>query len=260
MLETDKREQLFWDERAAATAPRVRYYGDLTNTPDRKIMALHRYALSLLGNVEGKKILDCGCGYGALSCHLAKRGARMTAIDVSPRSLAVAEEWFRRNQVIHLIDRRVVSLHDVSFEDESFDFIIGSCILHHLDLEEAMPKLRRLLKKDGRAVFVENNGSNPLLMFVRNKILAPLGMRRGSPDESPIDAGKFAIIRRHFPDARRHFPEMIFFRFVASFFFKDFGPLRRALERFDSVFARLLPFTSAWSYFGVIEMKKDVSR
>ena len=44
------------------------------------------------GGIEGKRILDIGCGTGLLSVKLAKQGAEVTGVDLSADMLAVAEE------------------------------------------------------------------------------------------------------------------------------------------------------------------------
>ncbi|MEK7389342.1 MAG: class I SAM-dependent methyltransferase [Elusimicrobiota bacterium] len=254
MQEVEGREQAFWDSRANHSFGGVRYYGDLVNTDDAKLINLHTYALGLLGSLEEKRILDCGCGYGALSCHLAKQGARVTAIDISAASVNHAQEWFRLNGVHDRIETRVGSLHELPFEDASFDIVVGSCILHHLDLRLFGAELRRVLKPGGRAVFVENNAKSRLLMFFRNRILTALNMRRGSSDESPMDEEKLDQLRAHFPGLRLHYPEMVFFRLGASFFFQDNGFIRKAMEALDSAVVRAFPSWGAYSYFDVIDI------
>ena len=44
------------------------------------------------GGIDGKRVLDIGCGTGLLSMKLAKQGAQVTGIDLSADMLAVAEE------------------------------------------------------------------------------------------------------------------------------------------------------------------------
>lgn len=256
MSEVEGRERTFWDSRADDVHGGVRYYGDLVNTEDAKLISLHRYALDLLGSLEGKRILDCGCGYGALSCHLAKRGAKVTAIDLSASSVSHARGWFRLNGVDDRIETRVGSLHELPFEDASFDFVVGSCILHHLDLRLFGPELRRVLRPGGKAVFVENNAKSRLLMFFRDKVLAALRLRRGSDDESPMDEEKVDRLRAFFPELRLHYPEMVFLRLGASFFFSDHALVRKTLETLDTLIARVFPASASYSYFDVIELDR----
>ena len=69
----------------------------------------------------------------------------------------------------------------MTFPAQHFDLVRGSGILHHLDLHRALTALTRVLKSDGRAVFFEPLGHNPLVNLYRR--LTP-GMR--SLDEHPL--------------------------------------------------------------------------
>jgi ubiquinone/menaquinone biosynthesis C-methylase UbiE len=59
-----------------------------------------------------------------------------------------------------------------TFPDNSFDLICGSSILHHLNLDKACAEIRRILRPDGGAVFIEPLGHNPLINMFRK--LTPL--------------------------------------------------------------------------------------
>ena len=100
------------------------------------------------------RILDAGCGTGVSTdylCHL-NPGSRVLAVDISPGTLAVAEERTRRSgaagRVRELrIDRR--SLLDLDGEGE-FDYINSVGVLHHLDRpEEGLRSLARRLAPKG---------------------------------------------------------------------------------------------------------------
>src|SRR5262245_50783898 len=78
-----------------------------------------RPAFARLGDVSGRDVLDYGCGHGMAAVVLARRGARVTAFDLSARYVAEAAARARANGV------RVAFLQAVGerlpFGDGSFD-------------------------------------------------------------------------------------------------------------------------------------------
>ena len=58
--------------------------GRITDALERQLLA------GLLGRVAGKKLLDVGCGDGAMAFELARQGATVTALDADPSMIAAA--------------------------------------------------------------------------------------------------------------------------------------------------------------------------
>ena len=56
------------------------------------VVARYRVCLELLGNIKGKKVIDLGCGDGALSGLLAKKGAEVTGVDTNEVGLILKSE------------------------------------------------------------------------------------------------------------------------------------------------------------------------
>jgi 16S rRNA G1207 methylase RsmC len=113
----------------------------------------------------GGRILDLGCGYGAigLACAVAAPSARVTAVDVNRRALALAAE---NAEALGVADRFVVALPESVPAEEAFDEIwsnppirIGKAALHDL-LLTWLPRLA----PGGRAVLVvgKNLGADSL--------------------------------------------------------------------------------------------------
>ncbi|MFQ5759277.1 MAG: class I SAM-dependent methyltransferase [Candidatus Bathyarchaeia archaeon] len=107
----------------------------------------------ILGETKGLQILDAGCGNGYLCRLLAKKGAKMTGIDISRRAIEIAE--IREKQAPLGIKYYVGSLCNLSmFKDQTFDFIISNLVLMDLqEIDKAIKELHRVLKTKGKLVF-----------------------------------------------------------------------------------------------------------
>ncbi len=243
-------EQQFHDAQAAERAAR---FADMASLRFRDADYLDheswvRPAFEMLGDVAGRRVLDYGCGHGMAAVVLARRGATVTGFDVSPGYVDEARRRARANEV----DAEFLSAdaHRLPFDDESFDAVWGSAILHHLDLRRAGLELRRVLKPGRVAVFCEPWGGNPLLEFARRFLPYP-GKHR-TPDERPVRLVDLKPLRDIFGHVR-----------VRGF--QLLGMARRALRRehraggwLDRRDAGLLgrwPALERWCRYAVIELK-----
>jgi len=105
--------------------------------------------LRMLGDVTGRRILDAGCGSGPLAAELVARGADVTGFDSSHAMIELARR--RLGQAV------AFTVHDLSdplpFEDETFDDVAASLVLHYLeDWQAPLAEIRRVLKPGGRLV------------------------------------------------------------------------------------------------------------
>ncbi len=133
-------------------------------------------AASLQG---GKYVLEIGCGTGFFTEIFAQAGARIIAVDISGDLLALAK--------MKKIDSRQVQFLEMKFENcrkiGPFDAIIGSSILHHLDIKPALKTIFDLLKPGGMMSFAEPNMLNPQIAVQKN--IPWLKRKMGeSPDET----------------------------------------------------------------------------
>ncbi len=105
--------------------------------------------LELAGDVAGRRILDAGCGSGALFAALRDRGADVTGIDSSVGMLDEA-----RRRLGADADLRVADLAaPLPFPDGAFDDVVASLVLHYLqDWGPTLTELRRVLSPAGRLV------------------------------------------------------------------------------------------------------------
>jgi SAM-dependent methyltransferase len=118
---------------------------------------------------EGADVLEYGCGDGSYAFELARRGARVTGIDISPVAIEQAREQAKREGVEESTTFEVMNCEDLTYADQSFDLICGGGILHHIDLDKGYAELNRTLRDDGVAAFLEPMGHNPLINLYRNR-------------------------------------------------------------------------------------------
>jgi SAM-dependent methyltransferase len=154
-----------------------------------------RPALARLGDVSGLPVLDYGCGHGMAAVVLARRGARVTAFDLSLGYLAEAGRRARANEVT--VEFLQADAERLPFPDGCFARIWGNAVLHHLEVRQAARELHRVLQPGGIAVFCEPWGENPLLAWARRRLPYP-GKER-TPDEQPLCRHHLRLLREIFP-------------------------------------------------------------
>lgn len=107
--------------------------------------------IALIGDVTGKRVLEAGCGPGALTSWLADDGASVTAMDVSPEMVRLATERLGGRARILVAD-----LADpLQFAaDASVDLVVASLVLHYLaDWTAPLAEFHRVLAPGGAVVF-----------------------------------------------------------------------------------------------------------
>jgi ubiquinone/menaquinone biosynthesis C-methylase UbiE len=125
-------------------------------------------------------VLELGCGTGYFTKEIAKTGASVVAIDISPDMIRLALSYLNELENVECV---IGNAYDLVFPDRSFDYVIGSSVLHHLDIAKALKEIHRVLKPDGKIRFTEPNMLNPQIALQKNipYIKRKLG---DSPDET----------------------------------------------------------------------------
>ncbi|OIO28501.1 hypothetical protein COX86_00445 [Candidatus Micrarchaeota archaeon CG_4_10_14_0_2_um_filter_60_11] len=112
----------------------------------------------MFGGVRGKSVLDVATGTGRISVYLAKKGAKVTALDLTPEMMAKAKGKARRERVkIRFVEGNALRL---PFRDDSFDRVISIRFLHLLsrkDERRVIEEMTRVLKPGGLLIIEYNN-------------------------------------------------------------------------------------------------------
>ena len=118
-------------------------------------------------NCQGKVALDYCCGTGGISLVLARNGAYVHGIDLSDESIKTAENLLADEGYGASSEFQVMDAEKLLFDEDTFDVIVCSGVLHHLNLAHAYRQLARVLKPNGKILCVEALGHNPLINLYR---------------------------------------------------------------------------------------------
>ena len=180
----------------------------------------NRFALQEMGDLRDKKMLDLGCGAGETSVYFALQGAKVWACDVSEEFLKVA----RSVAGLHGVELRLIQMDAarMPFRKDFFDFVFGNGVLHHADLLPAGREIQRVLKKGGKAIFVEPLPYNPIINVYRAMAKAVR-----SEDERPLSFRQLRELRPLFSSYRhREFWLFSLLIFIHFYFVKRWHPGR----------------------------------
>ncbi len=109
--------------------------------------------LEFIGDLNGKTVLDAGCGEGYNTRILSERGAHVTGVDISEKMLELAREAERREP--RGIRYEVASFNDLSlFHDGAFDVVVSfMALMDSPEFTDAVREFFRVLKPGGRLCF-----------------------------------------------------------------------------------------------------------
>jgi len=176
--------------------------------------------------LNGKVLLEVGCGKGQLTVLLVDKAAAITAIDPDGSSIEAA-----RKQV-NGVDFQVGSGEKLEFADGSFDIVIFSYSLHHQDYIKALAEAKRVARQDGHIIVIEPacDGEFTLLVSVFEKD-EPLRLER---TWAYINSGMFNILGKNsYCVDHLYGDEQALYNYFTTNFMAE--PDDRAVEKMDAI-------------------------
>ncbi len=140
-------------------------------------------------------ILDYGCGYGWTALLLATKVERVYAFDISIGQIRVLQKYVKENRFSNIVYSVADGSH-IPFPDDSFQYIFGNAILHHIPLRQCLPEIARVLKPGGRAAFCEPFGKNHAI-----KLISLIKCHQSEKDlrsDSTISYSHMATFKKYF--------------------------------------------------------------
>ena len=171
----------------------------VTNTPYRRI-------LGAAGITTQDRVLDLGCGIGNILVALSERIAftqPLMGVDVSPALIELGRRDIHRAGLDGRIELQVAPATHLPFEDASFDVVVTSHVIKHLDddvLRQAFSEVARILRPGGRFLWLEFKKSPlsaPVFISARATGLPPpFTLRTEETLRSALLAAGFAAVTR----------------------------------------------------------------
>ena len=174
------REQSHFDDLAHRTGGT--WWGHATPAGRERLKRRASLIWEWVAGYVSPRILEIGCGAGALTAELVSLGVdiRLIGCDVSRNAVSIARQRCGGN---HSVTFEVVDATRLGFKDSSMDAVVGNSVLHHIAYDTALREIFRVLKPGGCFWFSEPNMLNPQIAV--EKKLRVLGrILQNSEDET----------------------------------------------------------------------------
>ena len=145
----------------------------------------------LLKDFNNKKVLEIGSYSWAVWFNENTAPKSLTCINISEKELEKGKQLASKKDFE--INHHLMDANNLTFENGSFDIVFGGAILHHLDINNTIHHIHRVLKPGGKIIFLEPLNMNPLY-----KIYRKMNPKERTPDEHALVSSDFKIIREKF--------------------------------------------------------------
>jgi ubiquinone/menaquinone biosynthesis C-methylase UbiE len=125
------------------------------------------FVLERIGDLQGKVILDSGCGGGMMSIYFALCGARVIGIDINEAVLQKSKILAESYGVSEKCEFILACAEDIPVDKNSIDMVFSRSTLQYMNRRKAFDEYDRVLKFDGRVAIIENMPYNPFINIFR---------------------------------------------------------------------------------------------
>jgi SAM-dependent methyltransferase len=238
-----KREQDFHNKRFGESdhvrGPTSKYYAVMTPVKER-------YKRMIAENCSGKRVLEYGCATGGTTFAWAQRGAKVFGIDISDEAVKIAQETAAKENLP--VEFAVMNAEALEFPPKRFDMIVGTGILHHLELNKSYSELSRVLDAGRVALFIEPMGHNPFINLYR--WLTP---KMRTEDEHPFKMSDIQLARKYFQKVDVEYYNFLTLFTIPFRSWKSYPKILGFANGVDQTLFKILPFTKRWAWMVILK-------
>lgn len=127
-------------------------------------------------DIKGRKVLELGFGMGTDHLNLARQGAIMHGLDLTPRNKEITEKRFEMYGL--KTELTTGDAENLPYEDNTFDFIYSFGVIHHSpDTDKIVSEVHRVLKPGGKCFITVYNKNS--IFFYWSTFLINYMIRKG---------------------------------------------------------------------------------
>ena len=183
----------------------------------------------------GTRVLDFACGNGENGIRAARFGSDVIGIDISPEGVANANANAVSAGVAERCRFQVMDGEHMGFPDNDFDFAVEYGALHHVELDQAVRELARVIKPGGAMICTEALRHNPFIHWYRKRTPH---LRTAWEVEHILGVESLDTIRRHFEEVNFRFFHLFALAAVPLRKTALFHPVRKLLDMVDQLVLR----------------------
>ena len=124
---------------------------------------------------KGQKVLDLGCGTGALTLRAAQKGAKVKGIDINPQMLEIAQKRAIKKNLVQNIELCEMGVAELgSGESKSYDVVMSGLCFSELSEDEliyTLKEIKRILKPGGFLLIADEVRPKNISKKILNEII-----------------------------------------------------------------------------------------
>jgi len=156
----------------------------LESAPNRYDRGIYLLTLGKLDKVydrltshlkKDQKVLDLGCGTGAITLKAAQKGAKVKGIDINPQMLETAQKQAIKKNLIQNIELCEMGVAELEKEEsESYDIVMSGLCFSELtenELINTLKEIKRILKPGGLLLVADEVRPKNISKKILNEII-----------------------------------------------------------------------------------------